>query len=95
MGWCFAIVNGKLAEIFFDQKKRQKVFLGHAYVSEDEYNTKRERTWIKKDTQKCKFSYRKGIYRDKMGNSYKCIDFDHDPKNFLSQDQVLVQSKQA
>lgn len=74
MGWCFAIVNGKLAEIFFDQGKEEKVFLGHAYVEESEYKTKKERAWIKKDTIKYHFSYRKGLYRTSDGKIYKCVE---------------------
>lgn len=49
MGWCFALINGKLAEIFFDQKKNERIFFGHAYVKESEYKSKREKIWIGKD----------------------------------------------
>lgn len=62
MGWCFALINGKLAEIFFDQKKNERIFFGHAYVKESDYKSKREKVWIEKDTKKCQFSYKKGIY---------------------------------
>lgn len=63
--WTFAVVNGKLAEIFFenDNKNRKSKIFGHCYVKEDEYMTKYERLWIKKDTAKYRLSYRKGEYR--------------------------------
>lgn len=73
MGWCFAIINGKLAEIFFDQKKNERIVFGHAYVKESDYKLKREKIWIEKDTKKCQFSYRKGTYKSKDGVIYKCM----------------------
>lgn len=74
MGWCFANVNGKLAEIFFEQGKDEISFYGHAYVKEEEYKTKKEKQWIKEDTAKHKFSYRKGRYKDKNDKIFRCID---------------------
>jgi len=65
MDWCFAIVNGRLAEIFFERKNGKMEFLGHAYVKKSEYKTKKEKKWIKEDTEKFKLVYRKGIYKDK------------------------------
>lgn len=48
MCWCFAIVNNKLAEIFFDEKKNgQAKIWGHCYVRQEEYETKTEQKWIK------------------------------------------------
>ena len=76
MGWSFAIVNGKLAEIFFDRRKNKAIFYGHAYLNEDEYKTKQEKKWIKLDTAKHKFSYRKGVYKDKMGNTFESAEFE-------------------
>ena len=42
-GWCFAIVNNKLAEIFFenDDKKKKSVVWAHCYVERSEYKTKK------------------------------------------------------
>ena len=37
-GWCFAIVNGRLAEIHFDKKYG---IYGHCYVKREKYS-KRE-----------------------------------------------------
>ena len=43
MVWSFGLVNNKLAEIFFERKRGKVVFLGHAYVKEPEYTTKKEK----------------------------------------------------
>lgn len=68
MGWCFAIVNGKLAELFFEKENGVIKMLGHAYVKESEHRTKREKLWIKRDTARYKFSYRKSKYKDLLRN---------------------------
>lgn len=71
MGWCFATINNRLAEIFFDKKKngRTKIW-GHCYVKKKEYKTKKEHKWIREDTKRMKV-----IYRNKK---YNVIE----PKNF-------------
>ena len=61
-GWCFAIVNGKLAEIHF---KKGLGMWGHAYVKREEFS-KTEQKMIDKDIKKYVFSYRKGHYYDKL-----------------------------
>lgn len=67
MDWCFAVINNKLAEVYFEKKKNKKVkFLGHCYVKQEEYKTKTEQRWIKQDTEKFKFSYRNGEYNRKV-----------------------------
>lgn len=63
MAWCFGIVNTKLAELFFENKKGKINILGHCYVGESEYRTKKEKKWIKKDTQKMRLVYRNKKYR--------------------------------
>lgn len=63
--WSFALVNNKLAEVFFERKRGKNIFLGHAYVKESEYMTKREKRWIQEDTTKVSLVYRKG------GNKFK------------------------
>jgi len=61
-GWCFAIVNGRLAEISFAKKYG---IYGHYYVKREEYN-KGEQKMIDADIKKCRFVYRKGYYIDKL-----------------------------
>lgn len=65
VGWCFAIVNAKLAEIFFEKEKGKIKILGHTYVKKAEYRLKKELQWIEQDTKKFKFVYRNGMYKDK------------------------------
>ena len=63
MGWCFAIINGRLAEIFFEPGKRKPKIIGHAYVKREEYKTKKEQKYIEEDTAKFRMSYRNGKYK--------------------------------
>ncbi len=64
MPWCFAIVNNKLAEIYFDENKdgKPKIF-GHCYVKKEEYKTKQEQKWIEQDTKRVKAVYRNKKYK--------------------------------
>lgn len=65
MSWNFVIVNNRLAEIYFDERKKvraPKIF-GHCYVKRSEYKTEKEQRWIKEDTAQYKFIYRNGQYR--------------------------------
>lgn len=62
MNWSCAIINGKLAEVFFEIKGGKIKFIGHCYVKKSEYKTKKEQQYIKQDTAKTKLSYRNGKY---------------------------------
>ncbi len=66
MDWCFAIVNKRLAEIYFEKNKKGIKFIGHCYVKESEYKLKKEKEWIKKDIVKVQLVYRSGNYRNKL-----------------------------
>lgn len=69
MPWSFALVNNRLAEIYFEQgKSGLPEIKGHCYVQEKEFSTKQEKRWIREDTKKYQFSYRKRLYRDKLRN---------------------------
>ncbi len=64
MSWCFAIVNNKLAEIFFDKNKNGRARIrGHCYVKKSEYKTKLEQNQIAKDIKKVKVAYRNKKYK--------------------------------
>lgn len=65
MYWCFAIINAKLAEVYFDKKNGKIKFLGHCYVNNSEYKSKKEKDWIEKDTARIQLTYRKGTYKSK------------------------------
>ena len=62
-GWCFAIINKRLAEIYFSEKHG---IWSHCYVKPEKYTTKQEKKWIKEDTERNQFSFRKGYYLDKI-----------------------------
>ena len=62
--WSFAIVNGNLAEISYDEMKGgSRKLYGHCYVKESEYKTKREKKYIKEDTERMRFSWRNKKYK--------------------------------
>ena len=43
MYWVFAMINNRLAELFFDKIKGKLVLHAHAYVKKSEYKTKKEK----------------------------------------------------
>ncbi len=61
-GWCFAMLNGKLAEIHFKKKNGESIIWGHCYVKREEFKTKREQRMIDDDTKKVQLTWRKGVY---------------------------------
>lgn len=63
MSWCFAKVNNKLAEIYFEEKRGKPKVLGHCYVKKAEFKTKRELKWIEEDTKKFQLIYKNGKYQ--------------------------------
>ena len=62
MGWSFAIINNKLAEVFFEKKRGKIKFQGHVFVKKSEYSTREEQKWIEKDTKKVNLTFREGKY---------------------------------
>ncbi len=63
-GWCFALLNSKLAEIFFHKNKDgQATIYAHCYVKKEEYTTKKERAWIEKDISRFRVTYHRGNYK--------------------------------
>lgn len=62
--WSFAIVNNRLAEIFFryNKAKRIKKFFAHCYVNKSEYTAKKEQKMIQKDIKDNRYRYYKGKY---------------------------------
>lgn len=64
MSWCFAKINGRTAEIYFDVgKDKHPKIRGHAYVCPEEFTTKKEQQLLREETERFRFSYRKGAYR--------------------------------
>lgn len=62
--WCFAKVNGKLAEIYFEKKRGKNEIYGHCYVKKSDYETEEEQKWIEEDTKKFNFVYKNNKYID-------------------------------
>lgn len=68
MAWSFALINNRLAEIFFDKKSKCIEILGHTYVNESDYKSSKEQKWIDKDTKYFCLVYRKAAYQFKKGH---------------------------
>lgn len=69
--WSFAIVNGRLAEVHFDDHKR---IYGYCYVERNNYKTKQEQRWIDEDTKRLRIVYRNKKYKQvKKSKSGKLI----------------------
>ena len=68
MNWGFAIINNKLAELYFEHTKGEPKILGHCYVKKEEYKTKKEQNMIKEDTVINQLIYK--------GGKYKRVNFD-------------------
>ena len=65
MNWCFAIVNGRLAEIYFDKTKHGLAMCGHCYVDKESFS-KREQKMIDKDISRFLITYRNNRYYDRV-----------------------------
>ena len=58
------MVNGKLAEIHYDEMKNgTRKLYGHCYVKKSEYKTKQEQKYIREDTKKMRFLWRNKKYK--------------------------------
>lgn len=67
-GWCFATINGRLAEIHFHKKWG---IYAHCYIKREEYS-KKEQKMIDSDIKNYQFIYRKKYYIDKkLGTKQK------------------------
>ncbi len=67
MSWAFALINNRLAEIYFEKRGKMFVMQGHCYIKREEFTTKKEQKEIDTDIKKHVLWYRKGSYRDKIG----------------------------
>ena len=66
MFWCFAIINNRLAEIYFNKKKtKESKIMGHCYVGREDFKTNEEQNAIKEDTAKYRFVYLNKEYKRK------------------------------
>lgn len=65
MNWSFAMLNGRLSEIFFENTSEGLVILGHCYITRDEYS-KSENKMIDQDIKLNKLTYRHKQYYDQI-----------------------------
>lgn len=63
MCWSYALINGRLAEIYFDKKGGKIVFEGHSYISPTETFTKVEARALEHDIQTTQLTYYAKHYR--------------------------------
>ncbi len=63
MNWSFAIINSKLAEVYFERTKGKPKFLGHCYVKKEEFRSKKEKKMIEMDIVNNQLVYRNGQYK--------------------------------
>ena len=64
MSWSFAIINGKLGEIYFEKTKTGKIKLeGYCYVKREDFTEKEELAMLEEDIKKLKITYRNKKYR--------------------------------
>ena len=64
MDWCFGKVNGKLAEVYFENKRGKSVPCAHCFVQREEYKTKKEQKMIEEDIKKVNLSFKNNVYSD-------------------------------
>ena len=64
MYWCFAKINGRPGEIYFDKNKKGKVkIIGHCCVKREEFKTKGELSDFDRETAKNRVVYRNKEYK--------------------------------
>jgi len=64
MYWCFAIINNKSGEIYFDRRENGEVeFQGHCYVKRTDFRIKGELHALDQETKKFKIVYRNKKYK--------------------------------
>jgi hypothetical protein len=64
MNWCFATINNRLGEIYFEKKKTGRIkFLGHCYIKKEDFKIKKQRNVLEEDIKKFKIIYRNKKYR--------------------------------
>jgi hypothetical protein len=65
-GWCFATINGRLGEIFFETAGGLSSIFAHCYVDRKEFKTKQEQEMIDTDIKRNRFTYRNKKYTQKI-----------------------------
>ncbi len=63
MTWTFAIINGRLAEVYYRGPADKGKVWGYCYVKKSEFKTEKEQRWLQEDTKHFRFVYRGRKYR--------------------------------
>ena len=63
--WSYALINGRLGEIYFDHKHGKIIFEGHCYLGKDERLTLREAAELQHDVARTQLTYYRHHYRAK------------------------------
>ncbi len=61
--WSYALINGRLGEIYFDCKHGKIIYEGHSYLRKDERLTLREAAALQHDVARTQLSYYRKKYR--------------------------------
>ena len=90
MGWSFAMVNNRLAEIYFDHKKNgDPIMHAHCYVKKVDFKTERDQRHIEIDTKRYRFTYRNKKYFDQIRKKvFEPVPFDRSGP-FIPLEKVL------
>ncbi|MDP2735588.1 MAG: hypothetical protein Q8P12_05275 [bacterium] len=103
MFWCFALINNRLGELYFDHdKKGRPRFSGHAYVDDVTDWEKAERKHIAIDIKANQFAYYRGQYWDKLrnmryrgGKAKRFLKILRELRNLLSVEQRKKETERA
>jgi len=90
MGWCFAIVNNRLAEIYFERvRNHEPEIWAHCYVKRADFKTKTEQKEIAKDTEHLKIVYRNKRYYRRTDKGLKLISSGKLPESIKKSDEAI------
>jgi hypothetical protein len=93
-GWCFALVNSRLAEMYFDRvKNHQPEIWAHCYVKKEEFKTKTEQKQIAKDIEHLKIVHKNKKYYRKTDEGLKLIFPGKLPESVKEANEALKQGK--
>lgn len=60
--WSYALINGRLGEIYFDRKRGKIIYEGHSYLRPNERLTLREAAALQHDVDRTQLSYYRKQY---------------------------------
>jgi len=93
--WAYAMVNGKLSDIWFTKKEGVH---SHGYFNKDAVFSKREQKIIDRDIEKNVFTYRKGTYYNRITKQKHVLDLrkiEKDRKKYEKELRVSLKKDKA